>query len=339
MGDLSKEYEDGLITGAMIMDILHSEIPRPNCKYCGSNKQVVRFGSYKGVQRWWCKKCRRKFTASDALPKMKTPVSHIASALSLYYGGMSLNAIRRHMTQQYGYAPSESTLYDWLTRFSELAVKEAKKHKPDVGDVWVADETVLKIGGKNVWFWDIIDAKTRFLLASHLSTSRNQYDARLLMHRAAMRASKPPKTIITDQLAAYLEGVAWNFGRQTRHIAAKDLRATPGTQLIERFHSSLKTRTKVMRGLKKIETAKLLMDGWLVHYNFFRPHESLGDKTPADKAGIVFPFDDWMDVTRLSMPNMAISQTKKPSPAGKPSLRITPQMPPITPRKRGKLLP
>jgi transposase-like protein len=101
--------------------------------------------------------------------KMKTPVRHIASALSMYYGGMSLNAIRRHIDQQYGYRPSESTLYEWLTRFSKKAIDKAKDYKPEVGDVWIADETILKIGGDKIWFWDVIDVKTRFLLASHMS--------------------------------------------------------------------------------------------------------------------------------------------------------------------------
>jgi len=53
-----------------------------------------------------------------------------------------------------------------------------------------------------------------------------------------------------------------------------------------------------MRGLKKKETARLIMDGWLVHYNFFRPHESLRGKTPSEKAGIKFPFKNWLDAVR-----------------------------------------
>lgn len=53
-----------------------------------------------------------------------------------------------------------------------------------------------------------------------------------------------------------------------------------------------------MRGMKSIKTAKLLMDGWLVHYNFFREHESLGDRTPAEKAGIKFPYRNWLDVVK-----------------------------------------
>ena len=33
-----------------------------------------------------------------------------------------------------------------------------------------------------------------------------------------------------------------------------------------------------------------------MHYNFFRPHTSLNDMTPAMAAGIRFPFRNWKDV-------------------------------------------
>ncbi|MDY6917876.1 MAG: hypothetical protein SVP26_08040, partial [Chloroflexota bacterium] len=44
-----------------------------------------------------------------------------------------------------------------------------------------------------------------------------------------------------------------------------------------------------------IRSAKLITDGWLLHYNFFRPHESLG-MTPAKAAGIDFPYRNWRDI-------------------------------------------
>jgi transposase InsO family protein len=70
----------------------------------------------------------------------------------------------------------------------------------------------------------------------------------------------------------------------------------PNTNLIERFHGTLKARTKVMRGMQNRETARLIMDGWLVHYNFFRPHEALGNKTPGEMAKVGFPYKTWKDV-------------------------------------------
>jgi transposase InsO family protein len=118
------------------------------------------------------------------------------------------------------------------------------------------------------------------------------------MERASKTAGKVPKAVITDKLWAYLDGIELAFGAETKHIRAKKLTAKLGTQLIERFHGTLKSRTKIMRGLKKRSSAKLITDGWLIHYNFFRPHESLGHKTPAEKAEIKFPFNNWADIVR-----------------------------------------
>ena len=129
-----------------------------------------------------------------------------------------------------------------------------------------------------------------------MSLTRTTHDARVLLARAAGRAEKPPKEVITDRLQVYIDGIELNFGAETKHIQAKGL--TGSKNIIERFHGTLKARTKVMRGLKTRKTAKLITDGWLVHYNFFRPHEALGDKTPAQKAGIKFPFKNWLDVVK-----------------------------------------
>ena len=46
------------------------------------------------------------------------------------------------------------------------------------------------------------------------------------------------------------------------------------------------------------ETAKIILGGYLIHYNFFRPHQSLGGKTPAEAAGIRFPYSNWVEVVR-----------------------------------------
>jgi len=47
-----------------------------------------------------------------------------------------------------------------------------------------------------------------------------------------------------------------------------------------------------------MNTARLLTDAWLVHYNFFKEHSSLGDIPPAQAMGIPVPFKDWNDVVR-----------------------------------------
>ena len=265
------------------------------CKHCGS-QNVVKYGKKGDTQYYRCKDCNRTFAWNNALSGMRYPPDQIATAISLFYDGLSIDAVRRQIDSIYNVYPSDSTVYEWIVRFSETAVKEARFINLKVGDLWIADETVLKIDGRNVWFWDVIDDETRFLLASRVSSTRRTIDAQALFEQASKRANKVPETVITDKLYAYLDGIEIAFGADTEHILSQGFRIQPNTNLIERFHGTLKARTKVMRGLKNIDSAIEFTDGWLVNYNFFRPHEALGNKTPAEVAKADFPYTSWKDV-------------------------------------------
>jgi len=267
------------------------------CKYCDSSN-IVKFGTYKGIQRYWCKDCHRKFKNDDSLLHGKVPADDIAIALNEYYSGMSINDIRRRIKQEKGYYPSQSTVYQWVEKFTDIAVKYFNKYYPVVGDIWIADETVLDLDGKDAWLWDVIDDKTRFLLATKMSYTRTSEDARILFELAKERAGKEPKVILTDKLRAYPEGIRQALG-STKHIQSKPSTSSDSTNKIERFHSTLKERTKVMRGLKDAKTALAFTDGFLAYYNFIRPHYALGGQTPAEAAGIKYDVKNWTGVVRL----------------------------------------
>ena len=70
----------------------------------------------------------------------------------------------------------------------------------DVGDHWVADEMVVRVGGKKLWNWNVMDAKTRYILAARLSRTRNANDAIAVFEKALANAKYPPKKITTDGL-------------------------------------------------------------------------------------------------------------------------------------------
>jgi len=69
-----------------------------NCKYCNSTN-TIKFGTFSGIQRYYCKDCLRKFTSLDTLPMMKTPVNEISSAMI----GMTLYGILTYLSQQWLY--------------------------------------------------------------------------------------------------------------------------------------------------------------------------------------------------------------------------------------------
>jgi len=203
----------------------------------------------------------------------------------------------------------------WVNKYTSQATRETQDLHPQVGDVWVADETYIQTDmktkdPKGVVFWDIIDADTRLLLASRITSTRSTQDARQLMELAAKRAGKAPKAVITDKLAAYIDGVELAFGSDARRRKGGPFSAEHSTALIERFHNTLNDRTKVMQDLRDKGTLKRFTDGYLVHYNFFRPNMALGNKTPAEVAGLKYDNHSWTDV--VGAEKVPIARIPKP---------------------------
>ena len=231
--------------------------------------------------------------------KMKTPSRQIASALGMYYGGMSLDAIQQQFRQDHDNDMSESNYWNWVERFTNEAIKQSKDFKPAVGDHWVADETYMKLGRRKVYFWDIIDADTRYLLATHVSFTRSSRDAKRLMELAEERAGKTPKVVVTDKLASFISGIEDAYGADAEHRQGGPFDLDENsTSLIERFHRTLEQRTEVFQKYKDIDTIRLLTSGWLINYNFFKQNEGIGNIPPAQAKSKVVPFKDWNDIVR-----------------------------------------
>jgi len=317
------------------------------CKNCGS-PDVVKAGFQSGVQRYLCHACNRKFKADDTPFHGKVSAGHISSALAMYYTGSSITDIRNHIRQETGYHPSKSVVFYWIEKYTAQAAAHFRQYHPKVGSTWIADETMIDLDkGVKVWFWDIIDADTRFLLASRVSLTRTTQDAKRLIQDAVKRAGKPPKMIITDYMKSYPDGIFTALGGYTEHLPSKPFTiASESTNKIERFHSTLKERTKVMKAFRDIETLISFTDGFLVYYNFLKPHEALKGKTPAEKAKVRYTAKTWVDVVSAPVakraevslhisPRMKLEQQRTPLDKAYKRRRITPKRPPLTPRQRG----
>jgi hypothetical protein len=57
--------------------------------------------------------------------------------------------------------------------------------------------------------------------------------------------------------------------------------------------------TIILRGITDI----------IVYYNFFRPHESLEGKTPAEFAKLIYPIKSWVDIGKVTSPQTKILVT------------------------------
>lgn len=293
------------------------EVDMPRCKFCQSTA-VVKNGTRNGVQYYICKECGRGFVYNKGLPRMRYPIDIVADGVYDYYAGVSLNKIREGIYQKAKLKPADSAIYGWVKRLTKIALAEAKNHTPKVGDKWLADECVLKLkDGKKYWLINVIDYDTRFLLASRLFNTRGTKEICLTFKAAKDKARKSPKLMLTDGLNSYIDGTELVFGANTKHIVTTPFeRKELSTNIIERWHGTLKDRLKPMRGMDKSETHQLVLEGFIFNYNYLRPHESLKGKTPAEVAKIYdFPYKSWLDVIK--------SQIPKPPPPPKLNRELT----------------
>lgn len=265
-----------------------------NCKFCASSS-TIKYGFKAGTQYYKCNACKRKFAGKEAPQGRQFSTATIGEAMGLFYDGLSFADISRHLQVTDGVVADPATIWRWIITYSELAAKALGDVKIKTSWRWVIDETVIKVAGKNIWLWDVIDHKTRFLLATHLTQARTLKAAIEVISEARSRVIGNPREIVSDGLAAYPDAVEQVFGMDSTHIRAKGLTAEVNTNLIERFQGTVKERTKVMRGLKAMRSARIISDGFIVHYNFLRPHMTLKGKTPATAAGLKMPFKTWIE--------------------------------------------
>ncbi len=269
------------------------------CKYCHSTA-VVKYGTFEGMQRYFCKSCQRKFADNDALPRMKTPVWVIASALSQYYDGKSLSTIQNYLNSRYGAVYAKSSIYYWVLRFSREAVALSNKFQPEIGDILLACESTMLVGTHKIWFWDVIDARSSYLISSHLSLKPENFNAGNTADEIRQKLSTEPSLIIftrTGDNGKKSETVWYKSSKDILNISNIMQEAFTGT--VERFQTTLKIRSVVLRGYKNLKTASLLTDTWQVHYNFFISFTGIGHTPPARKMTNP-PFNTWLDVINLS---------------------------------------
>jgi putative transposase len=267
-----------------------SEIEPIACQHCDSARIVkrgVRRNQRGLTQIYWCKGCNRRFVVDLGFSRMKASPQVITASLDLFFKGVSLRKITDHVKQFYNLRVSCSTILRWIQRYTELMERYASNLVPNVSEKWHADETVENVNGKNRWLWNLMDSESRFLIASRLTKGRTDVDARNLFLDGLDQTKKAPATIVTDGLVSYANAYDETLRyKGTKHIRKPRFIDLANNNRIERLHSSMRERTKVMRGFDTDPTANETMQGYRLYYNFIRPHMALNGLTPAQAANL-----------------------------------------------------
>ena len=243
--------------------------PKITCPICKS-EQVVKWGhrttTFGITQRYSCRDCDHKFVVDKGFCNMKNSPKTITLTLDLYFKGVSQRKIVDHLKQFENVTVNQSTVLRWIQKYIKLLAKYSEKYKAEVGNIWHSDETTVfikKDGEKKYyeWIWNIMDAKTRYLLACQVTETRYVSDARKPLKKAKETASRLPDAIVTDGLQAYREAIkAEYYGLNDRiqnpHIRLKDFETKPNNNIIERLQGTFRERTKVYRSLDSPESVR-----------------------------------------------------------------------------------
>jgi transposase-like protein len=269
----------------------------PECPKCGASA-TIHFGrrhNRRGtVERYLCKSCGARFTGHQGELRLRFNRRTVAIALDLYFRGLSLRKVADHLKQAHDLTVAPTTIYGWIARFVPRAAKWMDSLGARTGEQWNVDETVVKSNGRPLWVWNVEDASTRFLLATHVTKLRRVRDARLVLRRAKVSSLDRPMAVLTDGLPAYRKSIgrelAFRSGSEvvSPHVRVPSIRAKRSNNLVERLNGTEKERFKVMRGFHSLTGTKLLAEGFRVHYNLVREHGALGI-TPGSAAGLPDP--------------------------------------------------
>ena len=268
------------------------------CPFCNSEeliKRGIRKTKTKEVQRYSCNKCKKRFVLTP-IPKIKGNEKLVCLAMDSYFKGLSYRDILDQFFQFYGLKLSHETIRNWILRFSETLEKYSSTIKPNIKGVWNADETLIltKRGDKKEpiknydYVWNVIDNKTKFLLASvNSGRSRSSKDAEKVFREAHEQNGKIPFQIIVDGYKGYEDGCRkafrnWGQERKVKFTSIKGRRKIINNNAIENHHTLQKEFHKVRKGVKEVQTYQ---DGFKVFHNYIR--KGVKDKkTPAERCGV-----------------------------------------------------
>ncbi|MGA8857770.1 MAG: SWIM zinc finger family protein, partial [Candidatus Bathyarchaeia archaeon] len=153
------------------------------CPICGSQNGIVRHGvrhnKYGDLQRHFCKSCKRWFVVNLGFERMKATPQIITSAMQLYFTGESLRNVQKFLRLQ-GVEVSHVAVYKWIKKYTALMQKYLEQIKPQVSDVWRADELYVKIKGNMKYLFAVMDDQPRFLIAQEVAQGKETHDARHL---------------------------------------------------------------------------------------------------------------------------------------------------------------
>jgi len=201
---------------------------------------------------------------------------------------LSLRKTSQALEELYGFRVSHQQIANYC-RLAAICVKPfVDTYDYNPGDVFVADETYIRIHGIKSYIWFIMDSVSRSIIGYRVSENRSVGPCILAMRMAFRHiGNKLPEgfRFIADGYSAYplaAQQFFYKFGEQMRFDITQIFGLTnddavttefrPYKQLIERLNRTYKKSYRKTNGFHNIDGANYDLALWVAYYNFLRPH-------------------------------------------------------------------
>jgi transposase InsO family protein len=193
--------------------------------------------------------------------------------------------------------PAKSTIHRALQRNGLVAPQPPRRPKPILrferavpNDLWQIDATQVKLAdGERAWIVDVLDHHARYPLAALASLRLTGAPAWACFVAAAAQHGLP-RQLLSDNgtyFTGRLLGFEADFERRLAEVGVELICAAPAHPetlgKLERFHRTLKEWLHDEGPASSLEQLQVLLDRFRKHYNDERPHQGIGDVTPAER--------------------------------------------------------
>jgi transposase-like protein len=254
------------------------------CVYCNSLSTVRNGYSEKGVQRYKCKDCRRRFCEKGIFARMRFPKEIIMNALFLRLYPLSTRNVKRILKKLNYVKVSHVSVYNWVLKFAQHLCKFANMFPIKFTNLWHVDEKFIKVRRINkkrkrefAYLWIVSDSRNN-ILSTHVSFARDIINAKVVLQKAKQRAGFSPEILVSDGLQSYKKAVKkiLRCRHVVAHFEAKGIvhkgklykLSNNRAESINRFYALW---LHVCKGFKRLDNANLWIEFFTVNYNYLMP--------------------------------------------------------------------
>ncbi len=282
-----------------------------SCRLCKSSNTIKRghrdTENRGRIQRYYCRDCKKRFVIDDGFFRMRNNPEKITCSLDLYFRGISLRRVQEHFQSFLPANSSHVSILRWIRKYSLMIGEYTEKLELNNSNEMMFDEMEYKTSGLKSWFIDVLDPETRYMVSSGFYLQRGQTQLRDVLISGKERMQNPVTDAYTDGLLAYPKLLRNLFGmnklkakNKINHHVIVSSKTKIFNWKIERLHNSIRERTKTMRNFKALHSAKAIMNGYVIYYNFVRKHQAIGKKPYQLATNLKLGKNAWLSLIRLS---------------------------------------